>query len=176
MTTTIKLSAFIIACSLFAVACKKSDTNSSTVYYQQQDQMGRPAMNTVFISAANKDKFNVTPPSEQSAAFSNEISAKLTAFGFTTNILEITNAQFTMVLSTDVLNVSTNGETAFYDPATSPVTALTGRRLQDDVIDVELTLIFGGIAGTSNPQLTSDHVNGNDKAFLSGFPYLASPF
>jgi hypothetical protein len=176
MTTTIKLSGFIIACSLFAVACKKNDKNSSAVYYQQQDQMGRPAMSTVFISAANKDKFNTTPPSQQSAAFSNEISDKLTAFGFVTNILEITKAQFTSVLATDVLNVATTGITAFYDPTTTPVTGLTGRRLQDDVIDVELTLIFGGINGAANPQLTSDHVSANDKAFLSTFPYLAEPF
>ncbi|MEP6616105.1 MAG: DUF4331 family protein [Ginsengibacter sp.] len=176
MITPVKIFSVIITCSLFAISCKKSDKNSNAVYYQQQDQAGRPALNTVFISAANKDKFNVTPPSEQNAAFSSEISAKLTAFGFTTNILEITNAQFTSVLATDVLNVSTTGETAFYDPTTSPVTALTGRRLQDDVIDVELTLIFGGINGSSNPQLTSDHVNGNDKPFLSSFPYLAAPF
>jgi hypothetical protein len=44
------------------------------------------------------------------------------------------------------------------------------------VIDAELTLIFGGPKGTDNPGLTSDHVNANDKAFLTGFPYLASPW
>jgi hypothetical protein len=176
MTTTIKLAGFIIACSLFTTACKKNDSNSSTVYYQQQDQMGRPALATVFISAANRDKFNTTPPSQQSAAFSTEITDKLTAFGFVTNILEITKAQFTSVLATDVLNVSTTGVTAFYDPTTSPITALTGRRLQDDVIDVELTLIFGGINGAANPGLTCDHVSGNEKPFLSSFPYLAAPF
>jgi len=177
MTTTIKLSALIIGCSLFALGCKKDDTTTNaTVYYQQQDQMGRPAINTVFIDAAHKDQFNVTPPTQQSAAFSSMISAKLTAFGYMTNILGLTNDAFTGVLATDVLNVSTTGETAFFDPGTTPATVLTGRRLQDDVIDVELTLIFGGATGASNPGLTSDHVNGNDKAFLSTFPYLAAPF
>ena len=46
----------------------------------------------------------------------------------------------------------------------------------DDVIDTELLLIFGGSAGTSNPGLTSDKVGSNDKAFLSVFPYLAAPW
>jgi hypothetical protein len=53
---------------------------------------------------------------------------------------------------------------------------LTGRALADDVIDVELTLIFGGATGSANPGLTSDHINGNDKSFLNSFPYLAAPF
>jgi hypothetical protein len=46
--------------------------------------------------------------------------------------------------------------------------------LADDVIDVELLLIFGGPTGTSNPALTKDNVNANDKAFTGSFPYLAS--
>jgi hypothetical protein len=53
---------------------------------------------------------------------------------------------------------------------------LTGRALADDVIDVELTLIFGGATGASNPTLTKDNVNANDKVFLTTFPYLAAPF
>ena len=80
-------------------------------------------------------------------------------------------ATFTSVLATDVLTASTTGVTTFYDGTN----VLTGRTLADDVIDVELTLIFGGPTGGSNPGLTSDHVNGNDKPFLSSFPYLASP-
>ena len=75
------------------------------------------------------------------------------------------------VLSTDVLNASTTGKTTFYDGTN----VLTGRALADDVIDVELTLIFGGPAGTANPGLTSDHVDHNDVPFLTEFPYLAQP-
>jgi hypothetical protein len=90
---------------------------------------------------------------------------------YTTNALGQTAAQFTGLLATDVLNVSTTGKTTFFDGTN----VLTGRALADDVIDVELLLIFGGPAGTSNPGLTSDKVNANDKAFLSVFPYLATP-
>jgi len=76
------------------------------------------------------------------------------------------------VLATDVLNVSTTGTTTYYDGTN----VLTGRKLDDDVIDVSLILIFGGPSGTANPQLTSDHVDHNDKAFLTSFPYEASPW
>jgi len=92
--------------------------------------------------------------------------------GYTTNILRMNKATFATALATDVLNVKTNGTTTFYDGTN----VLTGRALNDDVIDVELTLIFGGASGTSNPGLTSDKVNANDKPFLSTFPYLAAPF
>jgi Domain of unknown function (DUF4331) len=75
------------------------------------------------------------------------------------------------LLVTDVLSASTTGVTTFFDGTN----VLTGRALPDDVIDVSLLLIFGGPAGTSNPGLTKDNVNANDKAFLTSFPYLASP-
>jgi len=106
------------------------------------------------------------------AMFTSEISAKLTAFGYTSNILGLDNATFSGVLATDVLTAATTGTTTFYDGTN----VLTGRALADDVIDVELILIFGGATGGSNPGLTSDNVAANDKPFLASFPYLAAPF
>ena len=91
--------------------------------------------------------------------------------GYSTNALGQTAAQFSGLLATDVLNVSTNGKTTFFDGTN----VLTGRALADDVIDVELLLMFGGPMGSSNPGLTSDRVSANDKAFLTTFPYLATP-
>ena len=154
-------------------ACKKNSSIPSSPYYDEADQMGRPAINTVFISAADKDKFNETPPSQMPGLFGTEMQNNLLALnpGYTTNLLGLSASQFIGVVSTDVLNVSTTGKTTFYDGTN----VLTGRALADDVIDVELTLIFGGPAGTANPGLTSDHVNGNDVPFLTDFPYLASP-
>lgn len=174
MKTTIKLIAILLGSTLIITSCKKSDDPApqATVYYQQDDQMGRPAINTVFIAPANKDKFNTTPPSSQNAAFASEISAKLTAFGYTSNILGLNNAGFTGVLATDVLTAATVGTTTFYDGTN----VLTGRTLADDVINVELILIFGGSTGASNPGLTNDNVDANDKPFSASFPYLASPW
>jgi hypothetical protein len=157
-------------------SCKKDNNNSDTFdtsgTFSQKDQMGRPGINTVFTAAARKEEFNLTNPSAMSAAFKTDITAKLTAFGFTQNALGQTKDQFASLLATDVLNVKLNGTTTFFDGTN----VLTGRKLDDDVIDVELLLIFGGPTGTSNPGLTKDNVNSNDKAFLSTFPYLATPF
>lgn len=153
-------------------ACDKDD-DKETTYYQTQDQMARPAINTVFVSAADKDMFNTTTPSMMNAAFAGKFKSRLMALnaGYTTNLLGLNADQFTNVLVTDVLNASTTAPTTFYDGTN----VLTGRALADDVIDVELTLIFGGPTGASNPGLTSDKVNANDKMFLASFPYLATP-
>lgn len=158
---------------VFFSACHKDDTPGLVVYYQTQDQMARPAINTVFVSAADKDVFNTTTPSAQASVFGTKFKNRLLALnaGYTTNLLGLDATAFTGVLSTDVLNASTTAPTTFYDGTN----VLTGRALADDVIDVELTLIFGGPAGSANPGLTSDHVSANDKPFLSSFPYLATP-
>ncbi len=52
---------------------------------------------------------------------------------------------------------------------TSP-TGKTYKRYAYDII-----LLFGGPDAMSNPGLTDDHVDANDKSFLTSFPYLASP-
>jgi hypothetical protein len=139
--------------------------------YVQGDQMARPAINTVFVGSSRKNEFNTTTPSAMNGLFYNDFVNKLTSFGYTTNILGLDKNTFASVLVTDVLNASLTQPTSFYNGTQ----VLTGRALADDVIDVELTLIFGGATGASNPGLTSDHVNGNDKPFLSSFPYMASP-
>jgi hypothetical protein len=141
--------------------------------YVQQDQMARPAVNTVFVaSGAPKDAFNSAIPSAMGASYQSIFQSRLMALnsGYTTNALGQTAAQLTGLLATDVLNVKTTGKTTFFDGTN----VLTGRALVDDVIDVELLLIFGGPMGTSNAALTSDHVNANDKAFTASFPYLAT--
>jgi hypothetical protein len=169
---------FVFAATLF-VSCDNNNDNSSTPAldftgtYVQQDQMARPAINTVFIAAgAPKDAFNAAIPSMMGANYQSIFQSRLLALnaGYTTNALGQNAAQLTGLLATDVLNVKKTGTTTFFDGTN----VLTGRALADDVIDVELLLIFGGPAGTSNAGLTSDHVNANDKAFGASFPYLAT--
>jgi hypothetical protein len=141
--------------------------------FAQKDQMARPAINTVFIAAgAPKDTFNTTTPSAMGAAYQSVFQSRLLALnpGYTTNLLGLTASAFTGVLATDVLGVAKSGPTTFYNGTQ----VLTGRALADDVIDVELILIFGGPTNSMNPTLTSDNVGANDKPFLSSFPYLAS--
>ena len=146
--------------------------------FVQKDQMGRPAINTVFVNSNMKDAFNTTIPSEQGAAFQAMFETNLKALSPAyanagdKNALMLDAATFTSVLATDVLTVSLDGKTTFYDGTN----VLTGRALADDVITVELLLIFGGEDFSENPTLSNDHVDANDKTFLTSFPYLASPW
>jgi len=160
---------------VFSLAsCDDNDDNMDpVVQYEQEDQMARPAINTVFVSTGEKDMFNGTIPSLQGASFASKFKDRLLALnpGYTTNLLGLDATTFTSVLATDVLTASLTSPTTFYDGTN----VLTGRKLDDDVITVELILIFGGPMATSNPGLTDDHVDANDKAFLAAFPYLATP-
>ena len=170
------LSLFLLGALLSS--CGDDDTDEmmpveNNDMYTMEDQMGRPAINTVFVTSADKDDFNVTVPSAQSGKFAAKFETQLLALnaGYTTNALGWDAPTFTGALATDVLTVATSGTTTFFDGTN----VLTGRALADDVISTELLLIFGGPDGSENPALTDDHVDANDKAFLNSFPYLAAP-
>ena len=142
------------------------------------DQMGRPAINTVFntkLVDANagqtKNRFNATPPSQQRTAyngqFKNDIVATLTninqvlgtddAFGCSDYDAGTAGA-IANILLPDVLT---------YDTSTAAAGPLNGRALSDDVIDVELGL-------TTNGCVTSDAV-GPHGDYQTSFPYLGVP-
>jgi hypothetical protein len=174
--TLVTMSLFFAAATLVSCDDKTDNSEASLDFsgtYVMQDQMARPAINTVFIAAgAPKDAFNNTVPSAMGASYQSIFKSRLEALnpGYTTNLLGLNATAFTGVLATDVLGVAKSGPTSFYNGAQ----VLTGRALADDVIDVELILIFGGPTNALNPGLTSDHVNANDKAFTTSFPYLAA--
>jgi hypothetical protein len=178
-TNNFKLIALALVCAVVSVNCDNNDSDNAAVSadfsgtFVQQDQMARPAINTVFIASGQpKDDFNAAIPSMMGAKYQSIFQSRLLALnaGYTTNALGQTAPQLTGLLATDVLNVDKTKKTTFFDGTN----VLTGRALADDVIDVELLLIFGGPMGTSNASLTSDHVNANDKAFGTSFPYLAT--
>lgn len=180
----IKIVAIAILASMTAFNCSNDDDNTMDPIgldfsgtFVTQDQMARPAINTVFVSSGMKDQFNTTIPSQQGAAFQAMFEARLLALNpdYTTNVvLGADAAGFSGALATDVLTVNLEGTTTFFNG--DPATVLTGRALVDDVINTELILIFGGPDGSEKPGLTNDHVDSNDKVFLTSFPYLASPF
>ena len=159
--------------------------------YKQEDIMGRPGINTVFSGTdERKNAFNnsiVSDRSEFQPPFQAQLEAYHDVYGnalgipldYETNILGLDAATFTTVLAQfDALQVAPDGPTVYFDPNTG--LALTGRRLNDDVIDVSLTLMFGGMTGTrfdgnnGTPQLTSDGVGFGDRV-VQPFPYLQSP-
>ena len=178
-TNNFKIIALSLVATAFFASCNNDDNNGGSTSadfsgtFVQKDQMARPAINTVFIASGTpKDTFNTTTPSAMGAAYQSVFQSRLLALNpaYTTNALGQTAAQLTGLLATDVLNVKTTGTTTFFDGV--PANTLSGRALADDVIDVELLLIFGGTDGTANATLTSDNVDANDKAFLPAFPYL----
>jgi len=178
---TILTSLLVVGASVGFAFCRKdhmdtppSDVNTGTVFSIQADQSGHPLINITLIGAAAKDSFNAALPSQMLPIYGPEIQQKIMTLypGFTTNILGQTAAQLATVYAKDVLTVSTTGTTTYYDGTN----VMTGRQLGDDVVDDHFTFIYGGPDGKANPGLTSDHVDHNDKPFLTAFPYEAAPW
>ena len=112
-----------------------------------RDQMGRPAINTVFNhTAADKEQFNVTPPNLQATVDGGK---------FLTNVFDTLKALSALdATDTPVVGDYTDPQAAAlasvlipdvltYDTATHAVGPLNGRALSDDVIDVELNITTG---------------------------------
>jgi hypothetical protein len=120
----------------------------------QADQMGRPAINTVFNNVdphkTDREAFNTTQPIKQPALFGEHVQDVLTSLG------AADPAGLAGVLLPDVLTYQTGNTDGF----------LNGRRLQDDVIDAELALVTNG-------GVTADCID-NDSALSSHWPYLAA--
>ena len=141
----------------------------------QVDRMGRPAIATVFIpnnpfepkdsEPSLKNTYNHGVPADDRADFRGEVVDTLTT-------LHSLNDMSGDDPSDDAGKVSGLADTLLPDILTYDTSKsagfLNGRRLADDVIDAELGLITEGA-------VTSDCVSCNDRAFRSGFPYLAGP-
>jgi len=140
-----------------------------------EDRVGRPAINTALIVGERKEAFNSVLTQNLNLSFRDEMEKEIErlspAFNTSTdtNVLGQTAIDLADLLANDVLNISLTGTTTFFDG----VNVLTGRTLEDDVMDTELLLIFGGEDGTENPTLATDFVEGNDRDFQPNFPYLA---
>lgn len=152
--------------------CDDSINFSGT--FRQEDQMGRPLVNTLFGKDGFRDQFNYTLPSNMQNVFQDIFEERLLNMNpdFTTNILGLNATEFTTLMSRDVLWLAQSGVTTY----NNGLKIFTGRGLEDDVIDDSLIFLYGGPDGTENPNLTDDGVPANDVPFLNAFPYLAEPF
>jgi hypothetical protein len=142
------------------------------------DQMGRPAINTVFNPAADKDLFNRTPPNRQATAsngkFRNNVISGLKFYSSLDAEGAYSDAQAAAlagVLIPDVL---------VYSRSSSLPAPLNGRALADDVIDVELNVTTGGDPlGLFSDRDATGAVPGDGVGphtdYLSRFPYLGKP-
>jgi hypothetical protein len=134
------------------------------------DQMGRPAINTVFNglpavpasgTSADKEAFNVTPPSMQDDAgkpFRGHVSAVLQALG---GYSPAAADSLAAALVPDVIT---------YNTSSSGTNILNGRALADDVIDAELQIVLANPAASDCVGAHADVL-----AMQGTFPYLAHP-
>jgi hypothetical protein len=137
------------------------------------DQMGRPAINTVFNTglvdagaSTTKNQFNATPPSQQRTAFGGKFRTNVITTLTNINAVLGTGAPDYTVAQAEGLADFLLPDVLTYDTATV-AGGLNGRDLDDDVIDIELGI-------TTNGSVTSDGV-GPHSDYLTSFPYLGVP-
>ncbi len=127
----------------------------------QIDRVGRPAINTVFNHGADKNTFNsITPDQDRTTlnaegvTFLQSFESQLMALGGYSPAAAMSIAE---ILLPDILTYDFSSSAGF----------LNGRKLADDVIDIELALVTKGAVKTDNVGPHTD--------YLSQFPYLGTP-
>lgn len=170
--------------------------------YVQVSRLGNPLVNEVVIPLGQKDKFNRTQPQDDAKNYGKYVVkpelAKLMNVLFDLGVKENGRTDIVTALLTGVpkLNQITSkpaaADTLKINLGVPPSATKNrfgvlagdnggfpnGRRLGDDVVDIELRVIGGFLVpenqgGKKLP--LGDGVDQNDKPFLAGFPYVAQP-
>ena len=166
----------------------------------QVSRLGNPLVNEVVIPLGRKDQFNRTTPDRDAALYGRyvvkpELAAVLNAL-FKVGAPETGRTDIVQALLQGVPGV--NQHRGIKGPPAVDTIKLNlglppaggaedrfgviggdsagfpnGRRLADDVVDVELQVVAGFLKGNEVP--LGDGVDRNDKPFLSTFPRLAPP-
>jgi hypothetical protein len=163
----------------------------------QVSRLGNPLVNEVVIPAGDKDKFNRTTPNNDLKNFGKyvlepELAAVLNAL-FDINAPEKDRTDIVQALLQGLpgLNQQRKNplpvDTLKLNLGTPPAATENrfgviggdnagfpnGRRLGDDVVDIELQVVAGFLKGNMVP--LGDGVDRNDKDFLTTFPYVPGP-
>jgi len=165
----------------------------------QVSRLGNPLVNEVVIPLGKKDQFNRTTPDRDAALYGKyvvkpELAAVLNAlFGIgapendRTDIVQAvlqgipglnqhSGVKGPPAVDTIKLNLGTppsSSENRFGVIGGDNAGYPNGRRLGDDVVDIDLRVVAGVLKGNDVP--LGDGVDRNDKPFLAAFPYLAGP-
>jgi hypothetical protein len=177
----------------------------------QVSRLGNPLVNEVIIPLGKKDFWNSSDPSDDRQFlrfYENAELASLANFLYPalTDAPTTERADLTTVLLTGVPGLNFTGskkaDLLRLNTAIPPSAAVgagnrlgalagdlagfpNGRRLEDDVVDIELRAVacgYGnilqgllGLCNLSPNNILGDGVDHNDKAFDATFPYVASP-
>jgi Domain of unknown function (DUF4331) len=180
-----------------------SVTGSGTGPFTQISRLGNPLVNEVIIPLGQKDRFNRTQPKDDATNYGQfvlqpELAAVLNKlFPGQVNAPEKNRTDIVQAVlqgipglnafkgpagqnATDTLKINLGTP-----PTASPnrLGALAGdnagypngRRLTDDVVDIDLQVVAGALAKPANKVPLGDGVNQNDVQSLSQFPYVAPP-
>jgi Domain of unknown function (DUF4331) len=168
----------------------------------QVSRLGNPLINEVIIPIGAKDKYNRTSPADDAKNFGafalNPEPARLLNALFDLGVKETNRTDIVQALLSGVPGLTQIGskpaaaDTLKINLGVPPAAAPdrfgvlagdlagfpNGRRLADDVTDIELRVIAGALlkpeeGGKQIP--LGDGVDQNDKPFRSAFPYVALP-
>jgi hypothetical protein len=180
--------------------------------FVQVSRLGEPLINEAVIPLGQKDFWNRVDPEEDAqfeSLYTNPELARLENFlyGSVLTPVDVTNrSDLVAILLTGVPGLNFTGPTKAdllrLNTAIGPTAAVgagsrlgvlagdlagfpNGRRLEDDIVDIELRAIgqgYGsflqsllGLPNKSPNNQLGDGVDGNDKPFLTRFPYVPLP-
>lgn len=169
-----------VSVAALAVAACGDDTGDATGpgprMYNQVQRLGNPLVSEVLLSKRDHPVHGSIGPDQDATLVAPAV------VDFMTTVAGRDPAYINAIapaLIPDVLVIDTST-----DPSTAGWLATTlsggwgGRKLDDDVVDLALTAVFGdalGDAAHATPALTTDHVAFDSPGVTSTFPYLAVP-
>jgi hypothetical protein len=163
--------------------------------WTQVSRLGDPLINEVVIPTGLKDYWNRESPASDSQFekyYKTPILAAVLNKLYKLGVQETNRSDLVEVLGTGIPKLNFTGKT-FADelrlnlsvPPTAHPNRMgvlagdnagypNGRRLGDDVVDISEQAVAGFLLGKKVP--LGDGVDGNDKPFISHFPYVATPW
>jgi len=175
---------------------RKSNRNDRRASWVQVSRLGNPLINEVVIPTTLKDKWNRLDPSQDRQFvkyYRTPILAAVINKLYNLGAPETNRDDLVQVLLTGIPNVTFTGSTPADELRINLATPLTpagkvsrlgvlggdvqgfpnGRRLGDDVIDIEEQAVGGFLVGHKLP--LGDGVDDGDTQAMATFPYVADP-
>ena len=176
--------------------------------FVQVSRLGNPLINEVVVDLARKDAFNSLPPSGDSILLGRvrdpELARLIDTLYPTISVPPPPRNDLVAVFLTGIAgvnqqqnSVATPSEQLRLNVAIAPTAGVcagnrlgviggdnagfpNGRRLEDDVTDIELRAVAGGYTLTPSFNVApnnalGDGVNANDRPCLTAFPYMGTP-